>query len=130
MFGYYSGPTNRLAEHFLPMNYAHYERLRDAPDDDLKTLARLLEQRRFFCTETHHAKYVLLAFFYREDPEISAFLRNYLRIIGFESALFIIRKPRWAKAGTKASDFWGAKGVMRRVLERLRDFAVDRANSK
>jgi hypothetical protein len=84
----------------------------------------LLEQRRFFCAETHHAKYVLLAFFYKEDPEINDFLRDRLRITGFESALFIIRKPRWAKAGAKANDFWGAKGVMRRVLERLRSFAV------
>jgi len=65
-----------------------------------------------------------LAFFYREDLEISNFLRERLRITGFESALFVIRKPRWAKAGTKADDFWGAKGVMRRVLERLRSFAI------
>jgi restriction endonuclease S subunit len=124
VFGYYSGPTNRLAEHFQPMNQAHYVRLREAISDDSRTLAALLEQRRFFCAETHHAKYVLLAFFYREDPEISNFLRDRLRIIGFDSALFIIRKPRWAKPGANASDFWGAKGVMRRVMERLRDFAI------
>jgi len=47
IFGYYSGPTNRLAEHFQPMNQAHYVRLREAPSDDPKTLATLLEQRRF-----------------------------------------------------------------------------------
>ncbi|MFZ4676943.1 MAG: AAA family ATPase, partial [Nodosilinea sp.] len=47
-----------------------------------------------------------------------------LRIVGFESALFIIRKPRWAKQGAKAEDFWGARGVMRRVMERLRRFAI------
>lgn len=124
VFGYYSGPTNRLAEHFQPMNQAHYVRLREALGDDPKTLTALLEQRRFFCAETHHAKYVLLAFCYREDPEINRFLRERLRITGFESALFIIRKPRWAKAGTKANDFWGAKGVMRRVLDRLKRFAI------
>ncbi len=124
VFGYYSGPTNRLAEHFQPMNQAHYVRLREALSDDSKTLAALLEQRRFFCAETHHAKYVLLAFCYREDPEISNFLRERLRITGFESALFTIRKPRWARAGAKANDFWGAKGVMRRVLERLQNFAI------
>jgi len=124
VFGYYSGPTNRLAEHFQPMKQAHYIRLREAPSDDPQTLEALLSQRRFFCAETHHAKYVLLAFCYREDPEINAFLRGRLRITGFESALFIIRKPRWAKSGAKADDFWGARGVMRRVLERLRHFAV------
>lgn len=124
IFGYYSGPTNRLAEHFLPMNQAHYARLRDATSDDPTTLAQLLEQRRFFCAETHHAKYVLLAFCYKEDADISAFLKNRLRIEAFESALFVIRKPRWARSGASAKDFWGAKGVMRRVLERLREFAI------
>jgi len=124
VFGYYSGPTNRLAEHFLPMKQAHYDRLRDANADDAKTLARLLEQRRFFCAETHHAKYVLLGFSYKEDPKISEFLSNRLRIVGFESALFVIRKPRWAKSGSKAEDFWGATGIMRRVMERLRRYAI------
>lgn len=124
IFGYYSGPTNRLAGHFLPMKQGHYERLRKAKSDDAATLAALLDQRRFFCAETHHAKYVLLAFSYREDPAISKFLRSRLRIEGFESALFVIRKPRWAKADSRADDFWGATGIMRRVLERLRKYAV------
>ena len=124
VFGYYSGPTNRLAEHFLPMKQAHYDRLRGAPSDDAGTLASLLEKRRFFCAETHHAKYVLLAFLYREDPTISDFLERRLRIVGFESALFVIRKPRWAKKSSKAQDFWGATGIMRRVMERLRDHAI------
>ena len=124
VFGYYSGPTNRLAEHFLPMKQAHYVRLREAKADDAQTLATLLEQRRFFCAETHHAKYVLLAFSYKEDPKISEFLKDRLRILSFESALFVIRKPRWAKPGSKSEDFWGATGIMRRVMERLRRYAI------
>ena len=124
VFGYYSGPTNRLAEHFLPMNQNHYNSLRDEPSDDPETLTQLLENRRFFCAENRHAKYVLLAFFHKEDSAISEFLEKRLRIVGFESALFVIRKPRWAKQGAKAEDFWGARGVMRRVIERLRRFAI------
>ncbi len=124
VFGYYSGPTNRLAEHFLPMKQDHYERLLKATSDDPGTLAHLLEQRRFFCAENHHAKYVLLAFCHKEDADISQFLEDRLRIVGFESALFIIRKPRWAKVGQTAEDFWGAAGIMRRVMERLRRFAI------
>jgi predicted ATPase len=123
LFGYYSGPTNRLAEHFLPMKQAHYERLRKARSDDPETLARLLEQRRFFCAETHHAKYVLLAFCYKKDREINRFLEDRLRIVGFESALFIIRKPRW-HLNNDPEDFWGATGIMRRVMERLRRYAI------
>jgi hypothetical protein len=124
IFGYYSGPTNRLAEHFLPMKQAHYIRLREAKSDDPKTLAKLLEQRRFFCAETHHAKYVLLAFSYKEDQKIKEFLEKRLRIVGFESALFVIRKPKWARRGSSATDFWGATGIMRRVMERLRRYAI------
>jgi restriction endonuclease S subunit/predicted ATPase len=124
IFGYYSGPTNRLAEHFLPMKQDHYERLLKATSDDPDTLTHLLEQRQFFCAENHHAKYVLLAFCHKEDADISRFLEDRLRIVGFESALFIIRKPRWAKKGQTAEDFWGAQGIMRRVMERLRRFAI------
>jgi predicted ATPase len=124
IFGYYSGPTNRLAEHFLPMKQDHYDRLLKATSDDPETLNNLLEQRRFFCAENHHAKYVLLAFCHREDDDIKQFLEDRLRIVGFESALFIIRKPRWAKKGQTAENFWGATGIMRRVMERLRQFAI------
>jgi ABC-type cobalamin/Fe3+-siderophores transport system ATPase subunit len=67
---------------------------------------------------------VLLAFSYKEDPKITEFLERRLRIVGFESALFIIRKPLWAKPGSKAEDFWGATGIMRRVMERLRRYAI------
>ena len=124
IFGYYSGPTNRLAEHFLPMKRNHYDRLLKATSDNPETLTQLLEQRRFFCAENHHAKYVLLAFCHKEDPAISQFLEDRLRIVGFESALFIIREPAWAKKGQDAESFWGAEGVMRRVMERLRRFAI------
>jgi restriction endonuclease S subunit/predicted ATPase len=123
IFGYYSGPTNRLAEHFLPMKQEHYERLLKAQFDDPDTLNCLLEQRQFFCAENHHAKYVLLAFCHKEDADISRFLEDRLRIVGFESALFIIRKPRWAKSKS-AEDFWGAEGIMRRVMERLKQFSI------
>ena len=124
VFGYYSGPTNRLAEHFLPMKRDHYDRLRQAESDDPETLASLLQQRRFFCAETHHAKYVLLAFAYKQDQKITRFLEKRLRILGFESALFVIRRPRWARKGSTPENYWGATGIMLRVMEKLRRFAI------
>ena len=124
VFGYYSGPTNRMADHFGPMKRDHYNALRTASSDDPKTLARLLEQRRFFCAEASHAKYVLLAFSYKKDARIWKFLEDRLRIVKFESALFVIRKPRWAHAKSKPEDFWGATGIMRRVMEKLMRYAV------
>lgn len=124
VFGYYSGPTNRLADHFWPMKRDHYHLLRKTTSDDPHTLAMLLEQRRFFCAESSHAKFVLLAFSHKKDTKIWKFLEKRLRITGFESALFIIRKPRWAKPKSTPQDFWGATGIMSRVMEKLRHFAV------
>lgn len=106
------------------MNQDHYDRLLNAASDDPETLANLLQERRFFCAENRHAKYVLLAFFHKRDPAISQFLEERLRIVDFESALFVIRRPRWAKKGKTAENFWGAGGIMRRVMERLRQFAI------
>jgi predicted ATPase len=124
VFGYYSGPTNRLAEHFLPLQREHYYRLVNSGSDDPETMLQLLEDRRFFCAETHHAKYVMLGFFYKTDAEISHFLHERLRIIGFESALFVFRKPGWARPGEDETTFWGASGVVRHFLERLQRIAV------
>jgi predicted ATPase len=124
VFGYYSGPTNRLAEHFLPAQRDHYYRLVNSTSDDPETMLQLLEERRFFCAETHHAKYVMLGFFYKNDAEISRFLEDRLRIIGFESALFVFRKPAWARPGEDETTFWGASGVVRHFLERLQRIAI------
>jgi hypothetical protein len=96
----------------------------DSASDDPETMLQLLEDRRFFCAETHHAKYVMLGFFYKTDSEISHFLEERLRIIGFESALFVFRKPGWARPGEDETTFWGASGVVRHFLERLQRIAV------
>ncbi len=124
VFGYYSGPTNRLAEHFLPLDREHYFRLVNSPSDSPETMVRLLEKRRFFCAHTHHAKYVMLGFFYKEDDAIGRFLRERLRIIGFRSAVFVIKKPDWARPGEDETTFWGATGIVRHFLERLRRISV------
>jgi predicted ATPase len=124
IFGYYSGPTNRMAEHFLPPQRDHYYRLVNSKSDDPKTMMALLEDRRFFCAETHHAKYVMLGFFYKTDSAINRFLEERLRIEGFASALFIFRKPAWAVPGEDEKSFWGASGVVRHFLERLQRIAL------
>ncbi len=123
VFGYYSGPSNRFAELFSEPKQDHYDRLLKEKTDDEVTLARLLEQRRFFNAETHHAKYALLSFFYQDDPAIRSFLKKHLRIAGLESVLFVLKRPRWHR-NNKPEDFWGADGLLRPVLERLRRHAI------
>lgn len=124
VFGYYSGPTNRLADHFLPLDREHYHRLVDSTSEDPAEMLRLLDERRFFCAAIHHAKYVMLGYFHEDDELISAFLRERLRITGFGAAVFVIRKPSWARPGEDANTFWGATGVVRHFLERLRRISL------
>ncbi len=123
VFGYYSGPSNRFAELFSEPKQDHYERLLKTRSDKQDALARLLEERRFFCAETHHAKYALLAFFYRDEPTILSFLRQHLRIEDLESVLFVFKRPRWHR-NNDPTDFWGAQGLLRPVLERIRRYAI------
>jgi restriction endonuclease S subunit len=123
VFGYYSGPSNRFAELFSEPKQDHYDRLLKQKADDEVTLARLLEERRFFNAETHHAKYALLAFFYEDDLGIRNFLQKHLRIEALESVLFVLKRPRWHR-NNDPEDFWGADGLLRPVLERLRRHSV------
>lgn len=123
VFGYYSGPSNRFAELFSEPKQDHYDRLLKQKIDDEETLANLLEQRRFFNAETHHAKYALLSFFYHDDPAIQRFLKKHLRIEDLESVLFVLKRPRWHR-NNNPEDFWGARGLLRPVLERLRKHSV------
>ncbi len=123
VLGYYSGPSNRLQEHFLTFQRFHYDRLLKLHSDDERAMQELLDARKLFCAETKHSKFVMLAFFYREDDKVRAFLKDKLRIVGFESALFVLRRPPWAKTES-ACDFWGAKGLVRSFLERLHGLSV------
>ena len=52
------------------------------------------------------------------------FLKELPRIEGFDSALLILGKPRWAKSNADASDFWGAEGPVRELLERISRYSL------
>jgi len=120
IFGYYSGPSNRFKEHFASTQQRYYDRIIKA--DESSNLRELKSLRRMFYAENHHSKYVLMAFFLKDDNKIKGFLEHYLRIIGLESVLFIMKKPYWAKSKTK--HFWGAKGLPRNFLNKLYNIAL------
>ena len=123
VFGYYSGPSNRFAELFSEPKQDHHQRLLEQKTDDEATLAKLLEERRIFNGETHNAKYALLAFFYEHDNGIRTFLKKHLRIENLESVLFVLKRPLWHR-NNDPEDFWGADGLLRPVLERLRRHSI------
>jgi len=116
VFGYYSGPSDRLATHF----YDHQRIFREQllyPDKyglDEKTLPL----RPLFYAQKVHSNFVLLAFFLSEDQKVTKFLKDKLFIEGIESVLFVLNKPDWT---SKNGDprFWNANGVVRPFLDRL-----------
>ncbi|WP_371194078.1 AAA family ATPase [Glaciecola sp. SC05] len=116
VFGYYSGPSDRLANHF----YEHQRKFRDQllyPDKyglDEKTLPL----RPLFYAQKVHSNFVLLSFFLGQDENVRRFLKEKLFIEGIESVLFVLNKPDWS---SKEGDprFWNATGVVRPFLDRL-----------
>jgi predicted ATPase len=128
VFGYYSGPSDRLAEVFE----RHREQFRRYI---IKPLAerdrgpvKSNSLRRLFYTQTVHGQFALLAFFMdpKEDEQDDRdFLREHLRIDGLDSVLFVLKEPEWNWEKRKGDPrFWNAEGEVRELLGRLRDAAM------
>ncbi|MDJ0278537.1 AAA family ATPase [Sphingomonas sp. 2R-10] len=127
VFGYYSGPSNRMESHFETHQKAFATDLLAGEDRPLRPLlyARLV-----------HSQFVLLSFFRREDEDRSI-LSRFLRIRDLESVLFVLKKPSWFNRNRRGSDddpgdprFWGARGVVRDLLARLYDLSLAPLRSK
>ncbi|MEQ4661521.1 AAA family ATPase [Providencia rettgeri] len=112
VFAYYSGPSDRLEDHFKKHRTDFYRKLLE-DKLDLKG-----DIRPLFYAKPHHSQFVLLAFFLSEhDSAEKIFLREHLGIEGLDSIHFVMRQPGWAKQ--KGELFWGARGVVRRFLDEL-----------
>ncbi|MEO6892678.1 MAG: AAA family ATPase [Ktedonobacteraceae bacterium] len=114
VFGYYSGPSNRMETHFDAHQKRFYDELLKGEDRPLRPLlyARLV-----------HSQFALLSFFNEQDPGILHFLTEHLGIERLDSVLFVMRKPSWT---SKAGDprFWNARGVVKDFLDRLYELAL------
>ena len=114
VFAYYSGPSDRLEEHFREHQRRFYRDLLDGKEQPFRPL---------FYARPVHSQFVLLAFFTSEDPKPRQFLKKHLGILDLESALFVLHEPPWAKNRQRqvAGDerFWGARGVVQGFLDRL-----------
>jgi hypothetical protein len=89
VFGYYSGPSNRLEQHFEKHQQLFYE-------DLLANKPRPL--RRLFYARPVHSQFVLLSFFGDPAHRRQKFLKEFLGIEALDSVLFIIREPPWRQA--------------------------------
>ncbi len=115
VFGYYSGPGDRLEQHFEKHQDNFYKAL-------LKG-AESLPLRPLFYARSIHSLFVLMAFFIKQDRGLKKFLKDFLCIEGLESILFEMRQPPWKN---KEGDprFWYAKGAVQTFLDRLYGIAL------
>ncbi len=117
VFGYYSGPSNRMQEHFLKHQEKFYNKLIKNPDDAAIPL------RPLFFAQHIHSQFVLLAFFLEQDRAVLEFLDEQLGITGLDSVLFVMKQPPWnSKKGDER--FWRARGVVASLLDRLYSHAL------
>ncbi|WP_174535046.1 AAA family ATPase [Micromonospora chalcea] len=116
IFGYYSGPSGRMAAHFTAHHDKYSAQLRSS---------RSVPLRRLFYARPQHSWFVLLSFFLENDDVVSDFLKDELRIADFDSATFIMRQPAWFdRAKARDDRFWGAEGVVRQFLDTLWDVSL------
>ncbi|MBS0220800.1 MAG: AAA family ATPase [Proteobacteria bacterium] len=125
VFGYYSGPSDRLASLYEEHRRRYYRQIikpqasRGATPLDSNAL------RRLFYAQTLHGQFALLAFFMNSEngagEDDRQFLRDHLQIDGLDSVLFALKKPPWSTTGKKGGDprFWKADGEVRDFLDRL-----------
>ena len=117
LFAYYSGPSDRLEDHFRKHRDNFYRKMLRSRID-LKA-----DIRPLFYAKPFHSQFVLLAFFLSAQVgEEKEFLREHLGIEELDSVHFVMRKPDWARK--KNELFWGASGVVRDFLDTIYPHAL------
>jgi len=114
VFGYYSGPSNRMQDHFEKHQERFYRDLLDGKDQPLRPL---------FYARPIHSQFVLLAFFLKQEDETKQFLWEQLGIEELDSVLFVMNEPSWTSRQGDAR-FWMARGTVSEFLDRLYELAL------
>jgi predicted ATPase len=127
VFGYYSGPSDRLATLYEKHRERYYAWIIKSPDQ--RGHSKITDPnalRRLFYAETLHGQFALLAFFMEPetgDDDDRSFLREHLQIDGLDSVLFALKRPPWRRRGGDIR-FWNAEGEVREFLSRLYEVAL------
>jgi predicted ATPase len=125
VFGYYSGPSDRMATLYQPHKERFYEfiiKSREQRSSAVDPNAL----RRLFYAENLHGQFALLAFFMEPeggDTSGREFLNDELQIEALDSVLFALKKPPWRRKGGD-SRFWHAVGEVQVFLDRAYDAAM------
>jgi predicted ATPase len=126
VFGYYSGPSDRLAVLFERHRERYYRFIIKPRAARAARITSSNALRRLFYARTLHGQFALLAFFMESSTEDRRFLRQHLQIEGLDSVLFALKRPPWATNAKTGGDsrFWSAEGEVREFLTRLYDAAL------
>jgi predicted ATPase len=126
VFGYYSGPSDRLAAIFEKHRERYYSWIIKPPHKRGKKIQDPNSLRRLFYAQTLHGQFALVAFFMEAasgSEDDRDFLREHLQIEGLDSVLFALKRPPWnSKEGD--SRFWNAVGEVQLFLSRLYEAAM------
>lgn len=119
VFGYYSGPSNRMEKHFGQHQNRFYQ-------DQLKGEEEL--RRPFFYARSVQSQFALLAFFTEQEQQMGRqsarqFLKDLLGVEKLVSVYFILHQPPWASKDGDAR-FWNARGVLGEFLAHLYDASL------
>jgi predicted ATPase len=124
VFGYYSGPSDRLASIFERHRERYYSWIIRSPAQRGKELADPNRLRRLFYSQTLHGQFALIAFFMEAGSDDDrTFLREHLQIDRLDSVLFALKRPPWNRRGGDPR-FWNAIGEVQEFLSRLYDKAM------
>ncbi|MCK1357208.1 MULTISPECIES: AAA family ATPase [unclassified Bradyrhizobium] len=126
VFGYYSGPSDRLASIFEKHRERYYSWIIKAPAQRGRKLADPNSLRRLFYAQTLHGQFALIAFFMEmtiASDDDRSFLRDQLQIDGLDSVLFALKRPPWNRKGGDPR-FWNAVGEVQEFLSRLYERAM------
>lgn len=127
VFGYYSGPSNRLATLYEKHRERFYSRIIKAAERRSMNLQDPNSLRRLFYGQTLHGQFALLAFFMTPETDPGsdrAFLREHLQIDSLDSVLFALKRPPWRPPKGGDPRFWRAEGEVRKFLGHLYDAAL------
>jgi len=127
VFGYYSGPSDRLASIFERHRERYYNWIiKSVEQRGQVQITDPNNLRRLFYAQTLHGQFALIAFFMNvadDSEDDREFLRNHLQIDGLDSVLFALKRPPWKRQGGDPR-FWGAVGEVQEFLSRLYDKAM------
>lgn len=129
IFGYYSGSSRRLELLFDKHQVKYYKRV-ISPESQFDDVHDVELRRLFYCRQSY-GQLALLSYFAFGTASAKTFLKRQFQITGFNSALLVLRKPRWANAAPTEHQrthgdprFWYSAGLVRTLLDKLWDYAL------